>query len=93
MFKRVKLWKVSRDNKISENKALTLIDSFGDFLDDNIEVDEIQVETRALVDEARSDLLVVDNLSLAVSLDDILYHRLSSGTCILGCFHVGVRKY
>ena len=62
-----------RDNKlVSEEKNLTLVDSFGDLLDDNIEVDEVQVESCTLVDEACSYLVIIDWLSCAIPLDDIL---------------------
>lgn len=45
------------------------------------------IEASALVDEACSDLVVVDRLSGAVSLYDTLHHRLC-GISILGVFHV-----
>jgi hypothetical protein len=48
------------------------------------------IEASSLVDEACSDLVVVDRLPGAVSLDDTLHHRLGidCGIGILGVFHV-----
>jgi hypothetical protein len=48
------------------------------------------IEACSLVDEACSDLVVVDRLSGAVSLDYTLHHRLGidCGIGILGVFHV-----
>ena len=67
-----------------------MVDSFGNFFHDDIKVDKVMIETGSLVDEACSDLVVVDRLSGAVSLDDILHHRLgiARGISILGVFHV-----
>ena len=72
---------------MSEVKKRTLVDSFGDFFDNDIKVDKVMIEASALVDEACSDLVVVDWLSGAVSLYDTLHHRLC-GIRILGVFHV-----
>ena len=85
------------DNKlVSEEKNLTLVDSFGDLLDDNIEVDEVQVESCTLVDEACSYLVIIDRLSCAIPLDDILDCRccfsIGRSSRILGTFHVGLKK-
>ena len=67
-----------------------MVDSFGNFFDNDIKVDKVMIETSSLVDEACSDLVVVDRLSGAVSLYDILHHRLGigRGISILGVFHV-----
>ncbi len=67
-----------------------MVDSFGNFFDNDIKVDKVMIETGSLVNEACSDLVVVDRLSGAVSLDDILHHWLGigRGISILGVFHV-----
>jgi hypothetical protein len=67
-----------------------LVDSFGNFFDNDIKVDKVMIEACPLVDEACSDLVVVDRLSGAVSLDDTLHHRLGIDCSIgiLGVFHV-----
>jgi len=67
-----------------------LVDSFGNFFDNDIKVDKVMIEPSSLVDEACSDLVVVDRLPGAVSLDDILHHWLGigRGISILGVFHV-----
>ena len=67
-----------------------MVDSFGNFFYNDIKVYKVMIETGSLVDEACSDLVVVDRLSGAVSLDDIPHHRLGigRGINILGVFHV-----
>lgn len=72
------------------SKKRTLIDSFGHFFDNDIKVDKVKIEAGAFVDEACSDLIIVNRLSGAVSLDDTLHYRLGIGCSIgiLGCFHL-----
>jgi hypothetical protein len=66
-----------RNRKVGE---LTLVDSAGDLVDDNVKVDVVHVETGSLINEAGPNLLVVDGLSGAVPLHYILYFlRLLSG--------------
>jgi hypothetical protein len=76
---------------MSEVKKRTLVDSFRNFFDNDIKVDKVKIKASSFVYETCSDLVKVHRLSGAISLNDILHHRLriSCGICILGVFHLG----